>query len=589
MKKLLLLFSVFALCMQGVNANSITPAQAQAIAQQQFAGMTKASASNVKTTLGYTAMSKRGQADYYVFNADGNNGFVIVAGDDLSTPVLGYSDMGSFDMNEAPEPLRLMLEEYQYILNNKRNNPELSNKKVSETRYDFGPWGVSPILGDVHWWQGAPYNLYSPAAANMPQDCMGRCYTGCAATALAQIMKALKWPDKGHGGNTYSFMLAGQEITLSANFEHYYNYSRMRTGYGPTSTQSGYQDVAQLFFDIDVALNMRFMGDDGSDAYIRDIIKAMIAYFDFNPNMQYVQKSSYAYNEEAWYDMMYDEIKAGRPVYYLGYRTKDNAGNPCNVGHAFVLDGYDKNGLVHVNWGFQPENYNAYFDFNVLSPRLKDPQNPYPSDTVEMGFNANNAAIIGICKDTTTLGGVVVKSVNLVADTMPANDVRATIDIQALSGSWSGTLKYGIVSKSSDGTYSPYITKTATNIELGDNEILTLDLSGDYSAYYMTQGRTYYVVVYTPYFANSYDWMWFLSNPVPFTIGDWVTPPDPEVLRGDVNGDEKVDIEDATLLINYLLGDAVEIVVANADCDGEEGVDITDATALINYLLYNEW
>ena len=574
--------------MQGVNANSITPAQAKAIAQQQLAGMTKANASNVKMTLSYTAMSKRGLADYYVFNADGNNGFVIVAGDDLSTPVLGYSDKGSFNMNEAPEPLRLMLEEYQYILNNKRNNPESSNQKVSNTRYDFGPYGVSPILGDVHWWQGSPYNYYSPAASNMPQDCMGRCYTGCAATALAQIMKGLRWPDQGHGENTYSFTLEGQEYTLTSDFKkHYYNYSRMRTGYGPTSTQTGYQDVAQLFFDIDVALNMRFMGDDGSDAYIRDIVKAMIAYFDFNPGLQYLQKSSYAYNEETWYDMMYDEIKAGRPVYYLGYRTKDNAGNPCNVGHAFVLDGYDKNGLVHVNWGFQPEAYNSYFDFNVLSPRLKDQNNPYPSDTVEMGFNANNAAIIGICRDTTTLGGVVVKSVNLVADTMPNSDVRATIDIQALSGSWSGSLRYGIVAKGSSG-YSTYYTFTESDINLGDNDVLTLDLSGAYP--YLYEGQTYYIVVWSPYFANSYDWNWFLNQPVPFTIGDWVTPPDPEVLRGDVNGDKKVDIDDATALINYLLyGDSTGIVMANADCGGEEGVDIDDATALINYLLYNEW
>ena len=64
---------------------------------------------------------------------------------------------------------------------------------------------------------------------------------------------------------------------------------------------------------------------------------------------------------------------------------------------------------------------------------------------------------------------------------------------------------------------------------------------------------------------------------------------EPEVMRGDVNGDEKVDIDDATLLINYLLGDPVEIVMANANCNGEEGVDIGDATALINFLLYNVW
>ena len=65
---------------------------------------------------------------------------------------------------------------------------------------------------------------------------------------------------------------------------------------------------------------------------------------------------------------------------------------------------------------------------------------------------------------------------------------------------------------------------------------------------------------------------------------------EPEVLRGDVNGDNIIDILDATALINYLLySDPTGIVMANANCDEEEGVDITDATALINFLLYGTW
>ena len=71
--------------------------------------------------------------------------------------------------------------------------------------------------------------------------------------------------------------------------------------------------------------------------------------------------------------------------------------------------------------------------------------------------------------------------------------------------------------------------------------------------YYLTQGRTYYVVVWTPYFSYSYDWNWFLDDPVPFTVGDWVTPPDPQFLLGDVNNDEDVTIADVSALIDYLL------------------------------------
>ncbi|MBO4803324.1 MAG: C10 family peptidase [Muribaculaceae bacterium] len=66
----------------------------------------------------------------------------------------------------------------------------------------------------------------------------------------------------------------------------------------------------------------------------------------------------------------------------------------------------------------------------------------------------------------------------------------------------------------------------------------------------------------------------------------------PAGLRGDVNDDKKVDITDATMLINYLLSnDPTGINMENANCDlSEDGkVDITDATTLINYLLNNAW
>ena len=61
-------------------------------------------------------------------------------------------------------------------------------------------------------------------------------------------------------------------------------------------------------------------------------------------------------------------------------------------------------------------------------------------------------------------------------------------------------------------------------------------------------------------------------------------------VRGDVNNDKKVDISDATALINYLLyGDDSGIIMENANCNLEGGIDISDATALINFLLYGNW
>ena len=61
-------------------------------------------------------------------------------------------------------------------------------------------------------------------------------------------------------------------------------------------------------------------------------------------------------------------------------------------------------------------------------------------------------------------------------------------------------------------------------------------------------------------------------------------------LRGDVNGDGHVDINDVTALINYVLtGNATGVNMTNANCDLQGNVDINDVTVLINFVLKGAW
>ena len=61
-------------------------------------------------------------------------------------------------------------------------------------------------------------------------------------------------------------------------------------------------------------------------------------------------------------------------------------------------------------------------------------------------------------------------------------------------------------------------------------------------------------------------------------------------LRGDVDNDNRVTINDVTALINYLLNnDDSAINRAEADVDADGSISITDVTTLINYLLTGEW
>ena len=564
MKKLLLFLSVFALCTQGIDAKSITPEQAMVIAKQQMANTSKFNASNVKMTLNYAAMNLKGQTDYYVFNRDGGQGYVIVSGDDVAMPVLGYSNQGSFDYDQAPDGLKFLLEQYQYQMEWLRIHPEDALKQNRDLGY------VAEML-TTRWHQEPPYNESCPRISGTPNS-NGRAYTGCAANALAQIMKFWRHPETGFGENSYTHVLDGVETTFSSVFsDHTYDWTRMRNTYTGSSSETIWQKEAlnTLIRDVDIALNMRYYAD-GSEAYYRDIVKALIAYFDYAPDIQFLMRDNY-YGD--WSSLILNEIDEGRPVYYFGNKTKDSQGNNVNIGHAYILDGHDQQGKVHVNWGFKID-YNGWFSLDMLSPK---PASQYEYDQYAEGFNGRSGAIIGIHPDNSGMGGIVMKGgINIYADTMPNNDVRASFDVQALNGPYQGTIRYAIAAKTSEG-YENYYTFTK-QVDLAKDEIMTIDLSGNYP--YLYDGRTYYIIIWSPYFPNNYSWNWYFTNPVSFTIGDWVTPP---FILGDVNNDGSVTIADVTMLISKVLKNADYVEAGDMNGDGE--LTIADVTILISYVL----
>ena len=60
-------------------------------------------------------------------------------------------------------------------------------------------------------------------------------------------------------------------------------------------------------------------------------------------------------------------------------------------------------------------------------------------------------------------------------------------------------------------------------------------------------------------------------------------------LRGDVDGNGNVTIDDVTALIDYLLGSNSNINQQGADADQSGSITIDDVTALIDYLLTGHW
>ena len=74
----------------------------------------------------------------------------------------------------------------------------------------------------------------------------------------------------------------------------------------------------------------------------------------------------------------------------------------------------------------------------------------------------------------------------------------------------------------------------------------------------------------------------------------WHSPAESQVRDlssvGDLNSDTFVNMDDLTIMINYLLtNDATGINLENADTNLMGGVTMDDLTTLINYMLTNEW
>ena len=90
-------------------------------------------------------------------------------------------------------------------------------------------------------------------------------------------------------------------------------------------------------------------------------------------------------------------------------------------------------------------------------------------------------------------------------------------------------------------------------------------------------------------------WPGWTDNCLSYTDGSTFVIPGtvPQGLRGDVNNDGVVNINDVTALIHALLsGDntpSEDYSPTNADCNEDGGVSIGDVTTLIHYLLSHEW
>ncbi len=278
---------------------------------------------------------------YYLFNAADGRGFVIVAGNDEMGEVLAYSTEHTLDTLNANPCVKLLLEGY------KQGYQALQQGKAvakAPARAGLFTKTVEPLLKSK-WGQSEPYN-----------ELCGYPYTGCVATAMAQIMYYHRWPAQGIGENGYKVAAYDDDVYVDFSQSHY-DWANMLDDYRypVQATKEQKAAVALLMRDFGVASFMQYTpalsGTQGVNAY-----NALRQHFDYTS--AYVTKAMEGATRFA--EILREELLSGCPVYLEGRPAGSSSG------HAWVTDGFDENGLFHMNFGWDGGG-DAYFSLTNLS------------------------------------------------------------------------------------------------------------------------------------------------------------------------------------------------------------------------------
>ena len=288
-------------------------------------------------------------AAYYVFNTQqAGKGFVIVAGDDRVPAILGYSDSGSFDIDDVPEALQAWLDGYAEQIRAIEDGGSAEVRTITRN-------AIEPML-PVRWGQGMPYSVLLP---HINGSSNAHAYVGCVAVAMAQVMAYWQYPPRptttipgytSNSGKTYAVTMPSLS-PMDFDWEHMQD-----TYYTSDSMSIESQAVANLMLYSTTAMKSNF-GLTSTGSYTRNIPQSLITYFGYKNSAHYIYRESF--NTESWENTIYAELVAGRPVAY--------GGNKQSAGHAFVCDGYDGEGRFHINWGWAGKS-NGYFLLNLLNP-----------------------------------------------------------------------------------------------------------------------------------------------------------------------------------------------------------------------------
>lgn len=369
MNRIITLAAIAALSATMLNARELTPSEAWNRVIVSGEAPLKVRGSSAAHRLVKTVNAADNQPAYYVFNTGDRT--VFISADDVAAPVLGYTEGKIEDMTQIPPALSYMLETYVRQI-------EWAKAKGIQTSYastrsgDRAP--IEPLV-QTKWSQSSPYNDMCPLMSDGKHS-----YTGCVATAMAQVMYYHKYPEVGEGEISYEW----KKKTLSLNLADYpLDWDNMLLTYPEANTGTDIQRhaIASFMKAAGYALHMDYTTNesDGSSAYGYDVPNVLADNFHYDAGIRDEYRDFYKFAD--WESMIYNELASSRPLVYCG---RSSGG-----GHAFICDGYSKDGLFHINWGWNGKS-DGYFLLTALDP------SSLGEGGGEGSYNDDQQAIFGI-------------------------------------------------------------------------------------------------------------------------------------------------------------------------------------------------
>ena len=374
MKKILL---ILALLLPALSfADRVPQEQARKIAEQFFATTTSTRAVTPDLTLKWTGDTSRTRATaeepaFYVFN-NSAGGFVIVAGDESVEPILGYSHTGAFVVDGMPDNVKYWFSHLHDGIAYLRSQSGFTPSAKVQSQWRAARSGTLTIastragagkeLSTAQWNQYAPYNTKASDMCSKQWGKTVQVYTGCVATATAIIMRYHQYPTKGVGtlpDYTYESEKGDKRSIKGYALGQTYDWANMPLTYNSSSTAAQNNAVAQLMMDCGVMAQMQYgiIGSEGGSGAITSYVpERLVEYMGYD--LSHDELPRHLYSRDEWVGKIVGNIDNNCPVLFSGT-------DASNGGHAFILDGYDNTGKIHVNfgWGGQGNGYFAVPDF----------------------------------------------------------------------------------------------------------------------------------------------------------------------------------------------------------------------------------